>query len=170
MIIINLIGNITKSNNPKAYTLEKTQHFGKKNENTIEFSLFETMYLLETKKAIIKQNSKELTIKETEKKFSRIDKKFQTKYAVYKDLRKKGHIPKTALKFGAEFRVYEKGKGPGKGHSKWIVFTEKENGQNTWHDFTAKNRVAHSTNKKLLLAIVDDEKDISYFEINWKKI
>lgn len=170
MITINLIGNATKSNDPKAYTLEKTNHFGKKEGNVVEFSLLETLFLMETKKTKLVSNKKELSLEETEKKFSRIDKKFQTKYAVYKDLRKKGYIPKTALKFGAEFRVYEKGKGPGKGHSKWIVFTEKESGQNTWHDFTAKNRVAHSTNKKLLLALVDDEFDVSYFEVNWKKI
>lgn len=170
MITLHLINTEVKSNDTKAYTLEKVNHFGKKEKNTINFSLFETMYLLETKKAKLQLNLKDVSIEEAEKKFSRIDKKFQTKYSVYKDLRKKGYIPKTALKFGAEFRVYEKGKGPGKGHSKWIVFTEKENGQNTWHDFTAKNRVAHSTNKKLLLAIADDEKDISYFEVNWKKI
>jgi tRNA-intron endonuclease len=120
--------------------------------------------------AELQANLKPITIDEADKKFSKIDKKFPIKYAVYKDLRDKGHVPKTALKFGAEFRVYKKGKGPGKGHSDWIVFTESEKNSHTWHDFTAKNRVAHSTNKKLLMAIVDDEKDVSYFEISWTKI
>lgn len=102
--------------------------------------------------------------------FSKKDKKFNEKYVVYKDLRKKGYVVKTALKFGGEFRVYEKGKKPGTGHSKWIVFTDSEKNVNSWHEFAAKNRVANSTNKKLLLAIVDDEKDILYYEINWMKI
>ena len=109
-------------------------------------------------------------MQELEKKFSKSDKKFHEKYSVYRDLRKKGYIVKTALKFGAEFRVYEKSKGPGKGHSKWIVFTDSERNLNSWNDFSAKNRVANSTNKKLLLAIVDDEGDILYYEVNWMKL
>jgi len=169
MITINLIGNATKSNDPKAYTLEKTNHFGKKEGNVIEFSLLETLFLMETKKTKLVSNKKELSLEETEKKFTKIDKKFQTKYAVYKDLRKKGYIPKTALKFGAEFRVYEKGKKAGAEHSKWIVFTDQENNKTTWHEFAAKNRVAHSTNKNVLLAIVDEENQITYYEIKWTK-
>lgn len=170
MIKLNLIGNSITSNDPKSYTLEKTNHFGNKIGDRVEFTLFESIYLVETKKAKIQLNSKELTIEEIEKKFSKIDKKFETKYVVYKNLRSKGYIPKTALKFGAEFRVYEKGKGPGKGHSKWIVFTDSEKGSNSWHEFSARNRIANSTGKKLLLAIVDDEKDVSYYEISWIKI
>lgn len=170
MITLHLINQEIKSNDPQAYTLEKTSNFGEKDANKITYSPFEAMYLIDTKKAKLQTNLKPLSTEDAEKKISKLDKKFQTKYAVYKDLREKGHIPKTALKFGAEFRVYEKGKAPGKGHSKWIVFTETESSQNSWHDFTAKNRVAHSTNKKLLIAIVDNEKNISYYETNWRKI
>jgi len=170
MITINLINNQVKSNDPKAYSLTKSNYFGEKIGEQIEYSLFEAMYLIETKKAKLQFNSKELSLQDTEKKFSKIDKKFGIKYAVYKHLRKQGHIPKTALKFGAEFRVYKKGSGPGKGHSEWIVFTDSEKGSNSWHEFAAKNRVAHSTNKKLLLAIVDDEKDVLFYEVGWKKI
>lgn len=170
MITLHLINTTIQSSDPQAYTLEKTSFFGEREDSKIIYSSFEAMYLVETKKAQLQINLKKISTEEVEKKFSKSDKKFQTKYAVYKDLRSKGHVPKTALKFGAEFRVYEKGKAPGKGHSKWIIFTETESSQNSWHDFTAKNRVAHSTGKKLLLAIVDDEKDVSYFEIGWIKI
>ena len=31
----------------------------------------------------------------------------------------------------------------------------------------AKNRVAHSTKKNLLIAIVDEEAKVSYYEIRW---
>lgn len=168
MIDIHLIGDSQKSNSIQAYNLEKLNHFGKKEGETIEYSPFETMYLKEIGKAKIIFNSKQIDLRELDKKFSKKDKKFSTKYAVYKDLRKKGYIVKTALKFGAEFRVYEKGKK--KTHAKWIIFTDSEKNVNSWHDFSAKNRVANSTNKKLLLAIVDDEKDILYYEINWLKI
>jgi len=101
------------------------------------------------------------------RKFEKIDKKFKTKYIVFKDLRSRGLIVKTALKFGAEFRVYEKGKEIGKDHAKWILFPVSENQEMTWHDFSGKNRVAHSTKKNLLIAVVDDEQDVSYYEVRW---
>ena len=82
-------------------------------------------------------------------------------------MREKGYVVKTALKFGADFRVYEKGRRPGKSHAKWIVFADRETNKTSWQEFSAKNRVAHSTKKRLLLAIVDEESDVSYYEINW---
>ena len=89
----------------------------------------------------------------------------ESRYPVFKDLRNKGYIVKTALKFGGDFRVYKKTKE----HAKWIVFVDYESKKLTWQEFSAKNRVAHSTNKKLLLAIVDEEGDIIYYEVKWLK-
>ena len=111
--------------------------------------------------------NKKIPKSELMNKFRRIDKKIQIKYPVFKDLRKKGYIVKTALKFGAEFRVYEKGSKPGKKHAKWILFTDHESKKLSFQEFAAKNRVAHSTKKKLLLAITDEEGDISYYEVSW---
>ncbi len=113
--------------------------------------------------------SRKLSQKEIIEKCRKIDKKIQIKYPVFKDLRERGYVVKTALKFGADFRVYEKGAKPGEKHAKWIVFTEHESNRLTWHEFSAKNRVAHSTKKNLLLAIVDEEGDISYYEVRWLK-
>ena len=112
---------------------------------------------------------KKLSEDELMKKILRLDKKIQVKYPVFRDLRKKGYVVKTALKFGAEFRVYPKGAKPGKKHAKWIVFTDYESKKLTWYEFSSKSRVAHSTKKNLLLAIVDEEGDITYYEIRWLK-
>ena len=72
-------------------------------------------------------NGKEIKENELIKKFHKIDKKFETNYEVFKDLRKKGYIVKTALKFGAEFRIYDKGNRIGESHSKWLCFPVSEN-------------------------------------------
>ena len=129
----------------------------------------EALYLVEKNKIEILQKNKILSFEELLKKLSKIDKKIQIKYPVFKDLREKGHIVKTALRFGAEFRVYKKGTKIGKSHANWIVFTEHESKNLSWHEFSSKNRVAHSTKKKLLLAIVDEESKINYYEISWVK-
>lgn len=158
------------SNDPNAFSLFKKSSFGETVDEKIKYTLCEGIYLLETAKIEILQKEKPLSKKELIDKLKKIDKKIEIKYPVYKDLRSKGYIPKSALKFGAEFRVYEKGKSPGKAHAKWIVFTDTENKNISWHEFSAKNRVAHSTKKKLLLAIVDEENDVTYYEVSWLKI
>ena len=127
------------------------------------------MYLVEKKKIEIYKNTKKLGFNELMEKCKKIDKKTQGKYIVYRDLRDKGYLLKTALKFGADFRIYDKGDRPGKAHAKWILFVVSESDEMTWHDFSAKNRVAHSTKKNLLIAVVDNEGDVTYYEVSWKR-
>jgi len=162
-----ITGEIISSNSSEAHSLYKKSRFGEIVGEKIQYSLPETIFLVEKGKMEIFSRGKKISKKDLIKKFQRLDKKIQIKYPVFKDLREKGYIVKTALKFGAEFRVYDKGSKPGKKHAKWIVFADHESKRLTWHEFSAKNRVAHSTKKNLLLAIVDEEGDISYYEVRW---
>ncbi|MBU3923847.1 MAG: tRNA-intron lyase [Nanoarchaeota archaeon] len=165
-----LISERVTSNTAEAQNLFATSRFGEKLDDKILYSLPEALFLLNEKKMeIYDHRDKKLTQKEILNKFQKIDKKFKTKYLVFKDLRQKGYIVKTALKFGAEFRVYEKGKKMEESHSKWICFPVSENSSLTWQEFSAKNRVAHSTKKNLLIAITDEEADVSYYEIKWTR-
>ena len=107
----NLISEKITSNSAEAQNLFSSQRFGEKIGEKIFYSLSEALFLVEKKQMEIQDlRNKKIPKKELLRKFQRIDKKFKTKYLVFKDLRKKGYIVKTALKFGAEFRVYEKGK------------------------------------------------------------
>ena len=163
-----LISEKISSNSKSAMELFSSQRFGEKSGEKVFYSLPEALFLVERGKMDIYDFcDKKLSKKQILAKFQKIDKKFKTKYIVFKDLRSRGLIVKTALKFGAEFRVYEKGKKVGKSHAKWILYPVSENQIMTWHDFSAKNRVAHSTKKNLLIAIVDEEGDVSYYEVKW---
>jgi len=162
-------GETVYSNTKEAVNMYGTSRMGEMVEGRIQYSLQEAMLLLEEKKMDIYEKSKKISLKKFLEKCKEIDKKFLTKYSVFKDLRKRGYIVKTALKFGAEFRVYEKGKQPGEEHARWILYPVKETDILTWHDFSAKNRVAHSTKKKLLIAIVDEENDVTYYEVAWTR-
>jgi len=162
-----IIGEIISSNDSEAHSLYKKSSFGEPVSGKIQYSLSEALFLVEKDKLEIFSRNKKLSKKELMNKLKRIDKKIQIKYPVFKDLREKGYIVKTALKFGADFRVYDKGQKPGNKHAKWIVFADHESKRLTWPEFSAKNRVAHSTKKNLLLAIVDEEGDITYYEVRW---
>ncbi len=164
-----LIGGKVSSNSIEAQNLFASQRFGEKIGEKIFYLLPEALFLIKTKKLEIYDKNKILSEEESAKKFERLDKKFMTKYLVFKDLRKKGYILKSALKFGAEFRVYEKGKTIGKDHARWLVQTVFETDKLSMHEFSAKNRVAHTTKKNLLIAIVDEEGSVSYYEISWIK-
>ena len=164
-----LIGEFIVSNSAEAHSLYEKSCFGEPVGDKIQYSMSEALFLVEKMKMKVFSGKKEIPIKELLKKFKTTDAKIQIKYPVFRDLRERGYVVKTALKFGAEFRIYEKGKRPGKEHAKWIVFTDHESKKMTWHEFSAKNRVAHSTKKNLLLAIVDEEGDISYYEVRWLK-
>lgn len=165
-----LITETIISNDSEAFSLFEKSRFGERVANKIHYMLPEALYLLEKGKINLIEGKKELSFNQAIEKLKKKDKKIQTKFAVYKDLREKGFIPKTALKFGADFRVYDKGDKPGEEHARWIVFTDNEINKFSWQDFSAKNRVAHSTKKKLLLAIVDEEFDVTYYEVDWVKL
>jgi len=169
MIIAKLSADKITSSSEDAFSLYEKSRFGEKKKNKVEYSLAETLFLVEDGKMKVFSGTRELDEEQLTKRFKRTDKKIETKSAVFSDLRKRGYIVKTALKFGAEFRVYNKGIKPGEDHAKWILYTAKENDSLSWHDFAAKNRVAHSTQKNLLIGIVDEEGDVSYYEIAWTR-
>lgn len=164
-----IIGEIISSNSAEAHSLHKKSYFGEKVSEKIQYSFSEALFLVEKGKMDLFSRNKKISKKDLLKKFQRFDKKIQIKYPIFKDLRQRGYVVKTALKFGADFRVYDKGAKPEKKHAKWIIFADHESKKLTWHEFSAKNRVAHSTKKKLLLAIVDEEGDITYYEVSWLK-
>jgi len=164
-----LVSGKVSSNSAQAQNLFASQRFGEKIGEKIFYLLPEALFLVKTKKMEIHSKDKPLSEEDIAKKFEKLDKKFMTKYLVFKDLREKGYILKSALKFGAEFRVYEKGKTIGKDHARWLVQTASETDKLGMHEFSAKNRVAHTTKKTLLMAIVDEEGAVSYYEISWLK-
>ncbi len=162
-------GENISSNSAEAFSLQKKSSFGEREGEKILYSFSEALFLIEKNKIDIFHGKKKLSYGELLIKIQRYDKRISLKYSVFKDLRSKGYIVKTALKFGADFRVYEKGSKPGKKHSRWVIFVDHESKRLTWHDFSAKNRVAHGTKKNLLLAIVDEEGDVTYYEVKWIK-
>jgi len=160
---------VLTENSDQARDLYNTSRFGKILDNgRVQLSLLETLYLVDKKRLeVLDGRNKPIPQEKFLKKAAKIAPDFWIKYVVFKDLRNRGYIIKTALKFGADFRVYERGVKPGEDHAKWVVFPVHEVNSLTWHEFSAKNRVAHSTKKRLMIGVVDDEGDVSYWEVRW---
>jgi tRNA-intron endonuclease len=169
MIQAHFSGDSISSNSAEAFSLCEKSSFGEKAGQKIEYANVEALFLAKEGRMEIFSGKNAVKEEAILKKLKKHDKKIETKLAVYSDLRKRGYVPKTALKYGADFRVYDKGIKPGDAHARWILFAVKQHDALDWHDFAAKNRIAHSTKKNLLIAIVDEEGDVSYYEVSWIK-
>jgi tRNA-intron endonuclease len=88
-------------------------------------------------------------------------------YVVYRDLRRRGLIPKAGFKYGAHFRVYEKLEDE---HSKYLIHVVLEDEPWVWFSFSALIRLAHSVRKEMVFAGVGEDEKIEYIKIERIKI
>ncbi len=165
-----LIGELVIIKDKKAVALSEKSHYGKFNQDELQLSLMEALYLQEKGKiTILDKKNQDKVISPDEMRELIQDKDLIYRYMVYRDLRNRGYIVKTGFKYGSEFRLYERGKSPGDGHSDFVVKVVNENQDISVLDFSSYVRVAHGVNKKLLLAVVDDEQDITYYNVEWTR-
>lgn len=148
---------------------DKSRYGEETGDGKFQYSLVEALFLMEKGRMEIYEGKKAMGFDSFLKKAGKVEPNFWVRYCVFKDMRARGYIVKTALKFGADFRVYDRGVKPGEDHAKWVLFPVHEATGFTWYEFAAKNRVAHSTRKRLLLGIVDDEGDVTFYEIRWTR-
>jgi len=150
------------------------------NPNRLELDLIEATYLLEKDRLRIyeKRNGKEkyLSLQEMMKIGEERVKDFHTQYIVYSDLRNRGYLVKTGFKFGAHFRVYEKGvkikRGPKAPfeHTKFVVHAVPEEAAFSLPEMARAVRLAHNIRATFIWAVVDKENDITYYEIKRIKL
>jgi tRNA-intron endonuclease len=137
----------------------------------LQLAPVEALYLLDGDKirVIDQETGKPLGFDELSARLAKRDPELMLKYAVYADLRSRGYIVKTGLKFGAHFRVYDRGEKPGETHSKYIVHAIPEGCKFTPAELARAVRLAHSVRKSMLFAVVDDEGDVTYYSLTHER-
>jgi len=150
----------------QANSLWNRGYFGELKDTTLQLSLIECVFLSESRRAEI-QDKKGAKIKKQDM-FKLAAEKYEDfipKYNVYKDLRSRGHIVKTGFKFGTHFRMYERGKHPGKGHADFLVHVIPEDTVFELQELSRNVRLSRSVRKTIWYAVVDTEGDITYYQI-----
>jgi len=148
-----------------ALRLNQKSYYGNLEGDQLKLSLVEAAYLQWKGKLSIWDGEKRISFNEL---LSILDRRgLYQKFIVYRDLRERGYIVKTGFKYGSEFRVYERGETPTKDHSSYLVKVLHEGAKLKILDFSSYVRVAHGVRKKLILAVVDDEEDITYYMVEW---
>ncbi len=141
--------------------------YGKVQDGKLFLSLLEAAYLIEKGRIKVTDNERELSVEELMELGRRRDDCFDVKYITYRDLRDRGYIVKSGLKFGSHFRVY---RGKTDEHSKWLVWVVPENTKISPSDITARVRVAHGVKKAMVMAVVDEDGDVTYYEVKWVRL
>lgn len=161
----NIVSVKIEEGSKKPIALNEKSFYGRIESNYLQLSLIEGCYLLEKGRLNIFEDDqpcdKDYIIGLIK------DLGIYAKYLVYRDLRDRGYIIKTGFKYGSDFRLYDRGRNPGKGHSDYLVkIVFKDHCINVL-DFSSYVRVAHGVNKNLLLAVVDEDFDITYYNVEW---
>ncbi|MBI5061820.1 MAG: tRNA-intron lyase [Candidatus Aenigmarchaeota archaeon] len=159
--------------------------YGKQLGDRLELALVEALLLLKRGRIrVLKPNddqrssgsgSAPMSFEELYNHAISMDKRMPHRYRVYEDLRERGLVVRTGFKFGVDFRVYERGvqlkKGPksAKEHTKWIVFAVPEDFTCSFQELSRAVRLAHNIRARMLWAVVDNESDVTFYQVTRHK-
>ena len=136
-------------------------------QRPLELALFEALYLYQKKLLKIKTlDNKELTEKEIYEIGQKAYENFDIAYKVYTDLKEKGFVVKSGMKFGATFAVYEH--GPGIDHAPFLVHVFPYEAKLDPIEIIRAGRLSHSVRKKFVIATLNPStQKILYYTFKW---
>lgn len=163
---LNESGAYLKGSEEDLDEVHKEAYYGKIKDNRLELAPSEITHLVE--RGLIEAEEDFESLYDF---FSEKDNEFSEKYAAYSDLRERGLIVKTGFKFGAHFRVYSRGVNPykeekgRKEHTKFIVHAVRENEDMSFQEMSRAVRLANNIRADMMWAVVDSEKDVTYYRV-----
>ena len=91
---------------------------------------------------------------------------FVRSFLVYRDLRERGYVVQTGPH---DFRVFRRGEKPGMGESLYLVRVLSERDPVRFGKLIEEVIASRNMRKQYVLAVVDDEDELTYYEINLPK-
>lgn len=145
--------------------------YGRFEGGRLELKGFEAMNLMNRGKISVFEGEKELEKEEFYRRASVMDEDFPEKLLVYEDLRKRGFVVRPSYSFPCNLRVYKRGTSfedddDKLKHVKWLLDVVKTNTKFSISDETRKLRDAKNIRANLALGIVDEEGDVTYYELD----
>ncbi|MBD3262320.1 MAG: tRNA-intron lyase [Candidatus Altiarchaeales archaeon] len=147
-------------------SLCRERGFGEEVDGRQVLSFIEAAYLTELGKLNVMVGEAKLSFDDLMNKGSDIERDFLSKYLVYRDLRNRGMLVRSGLKFGSDFRLYERGERLGRDHSKTLVHVVPEEYTCSFPELARSVRLAGNVNKDMIYALIDEESSITYYKID----
>jgi len=135
--------------------------FGKPVSGGLELTLVEAAYLLDRGRIAVCLDGKYLDFRSLFERATAVEAGFEFRYVVYKDLRERGYYVQPGV---TDFRVYPRGGKPGKTPAEFYVQVISERHPVSLKELVEPARIARQMRKRLMLAIVDEESDITFYE------
>jgi tRNA-intron endonuclease len=128
----------------------------------LEMDLLEAVYLVECGRLEVRSGDEAIPMERLVASASAAHRDFEIKYIVYRDLRGRGYLVKPA---GEEFdfRVFPRGGNPNSAQTKSWVSAISERSVFAIAPFMEVMDRSERTRKELLIAIVDEEGDITFY-------
>lgn len=136
----------------------------------LNIDLIEGLYLLEKDiiNVVKSDRKKRLSIRSMKSHAKKVYNNFESHYIVYKDLRDKGYIVLSGIKFGCEFAVYEK--GPGIDHAPYLISVRETSESLTSTDIVRAGRLATTVRKRFIIAVPNSAAvELPYIVFKWFK-
>lgn len=140
--------------------------FGEETENSkLLLKSFEALYLLYTKKLVLKKGQKRIDFDSYMGICQKDDSEILTKFLIYRDLRNRGYVAKDGFGFGSDFRVYERGHFGEKG-AKFLIFGLSEGQKEKMGQMQKKIEEITQMGKEPIIAVIERRGEVIYYKIN----
>jgi tRNA-intron endonuclease, archaea type len=142
----------------------RNKGFGDKEDSEYLLKPYEALYLVYTKRLILKGIRNNLDFDSLIELILKHDKDILTKFLIYRDLRSRGYIAKEGFGFGVDFRVYERGEFEKKA-SRYIVFGLNEGINMKANNFSVAIEQIGKMGKEGVIAVVERRGGVIYYKV-----
>ncbi|MDI6887338.1 MAG: tRNA-intron lyase [Candidatus Thermoplasmatota archaeon] len=137
-----------------------------KSGGSLKLALIEATFLAELGRIEVFKSSQKLELKDLVLYATELYKGFEIKYTVYRDFRQRGYVIKGFKEIeGIDFEAYPRGGAPNKTKSKFLLAAISERTKFKIEELTKLLENAKRARKQLLLGIVDEEGDLTYYRV-----
>jgi tRNA-intron endonuclease len=136
--------------------------YGRPDGEGIRLAPQEALYLLHRQKIEVPGYSFDTLLAEYAE-----QRNFLRSFLVYRDLRERGYVVQTGPH---DFRVFRRGEKPGTGESLYLVRVLSERDPVQFAKLIEEVVTSRNMRKQYVLAVVDDEEELTYYEIKLQKL
>lgn len=147
--------------------LHTNLYYGRIRDDTLELALVEAAYLLDREKITVSQDGIGLSFRDFFIAASQLQEYFELKYIVYRDLRERGYYVQPSV---TDFRVYPRGGKPGVAASQYFIHVVTERKPLPLAQLISNLKAALNVRREMVLAIVDEESDITYYGVKFQRM
>lgn len=130
----------------------------------LKLELMEAIYLVESDRLSVASDGSPISAADLLRTGHKASEGFEVRYLVFRELRQRGYVVKTSSP-PLDFRVFPRGGAPNKTPSKWWVAAISERSTFELGSLLEHLDRTSDVHKKLLLAVVDEESDVTYYEV-----